>query len=168
MHATISKSYIIPAIFLNPVLFLLSINTILSRLLSPVTVDTVAQPLPYSSFGPSAEHPHLDIHASEGLCWGYTCIMVCAQLIIYGKVRDCRSQAHQRSMAKRELACRQRGSVESPQPCNSQDHLQQKEAASAPVAMKREGSCSYSESDLESLHAGSDYSYATTDSENLN
>ena len=92
MHPAISTSYIVPAIFLNPVLFLISLNTILSRVLPPIIVDAVKQPPPYSTFGPSAQHPHLNIHASEKLCWSYTFLIVCAQLAAFGKISDCREE----------------------------------------------------------------------------
>jgi len=102
MHPSISRSYIVPAIFLNPVLFLMSVNTILSRLLPPIVIDAVIQPPPYSTFGPSAEHPHLDIHASESLCWGYTFVMVCAQIVAFGRVSERREEGRKKARAKRE------------------------------------------------------------------
>ena len=100
MHPGISKSYIVPAILLNPVLFLISLNTILSRLLPPIIVDAAKQPPPYSTFGPSAEHPHLNIHASEKLCWSYTFLIVCAQLAAFGKVSQCRGKDQVRARMK--------------------------------------------------------------------
>ena len=104
MHPAISKSYIVPAIFLNPVLFLMSLNTILSRVLPPIIVDAGKQPPPYSTFGPSAEHPHLNIHSSEKLCWSYTFFIVCAQLAAFGRVSECRERGKMRARMKRELA----------------------------------------------------------------
>ena len=100
MHPAISKSYIVPAIFLNPVLFLMSLNTILSRVLPPVIVEAGQQPPPYSTFGPSAQHPHLDIHASEKLCWSYTFLIVCAQLAAFGKVNECREKGQVKARMK--------------------------------------------------------------------
>lgn len=90
MHPAISESYIVPAIFLNPVLFLMGINIILSRCLPPIVVEAAKQPPPYSTFGPSAQHPHLNVLASEKLCWSYTFLIVCAQLAAFGRVSDCR------------------------------------------------------------------------------
>lgn len=104
MHPSVSKSYIIPAIFLNPVLFLMSLNTILSRLLPPIVVDTAEQPPPYSTFGPSAQHPHLNIHASENICWSYTILIVCAQLAAFGRVSECREAGKEKARMKRERA----------------------------------------------------------------
>ena len=92
MHPAISKSYIVPAIFLNPVLFLIGLNTLLSRVLPPIMVDAAKQPPPYSTFGPSAQYPHLNIHASEKLCWSYTFLIVCAQLAAFGKISECREE----------------------------------------------------------------------------
>ena len=102
MHPAITKSYIVPAVFLNPVLFLLSLNTILSRVLPPVIVDAAEQPPPYSTFGPSAQHPHLNIHASEKLCWSYTFLIVCVQLAAFGKVSQCRDESEAKAKMKRE------------------------------------------------------------------
>ena len=102
MHPAISKSYIVPAVFLNPVLFLLSLNTILSRVLPPVTIDAAEQPPPYSTFGPSAQHPHLNIHTSEKLCWSYTFLIVCVQLAAFGKVNECREESKAKARMKRE------------------------------------------------------------------
>ena len=99
MHPAIPKSYIVPAIFLNPVLFLISLNTILSRCLPPIIVDAAKQP----TFGPSAQHPHLNVHASEKLCWTYTLLIVCAQLAAFGRVSECREagKVKARLMGKR-------------------------------------------------------------------
>ena len=102
MHPAISKSYIVPAVFLNPVMFLLSLNTILSRVLPPVTVDAAEQPPPYYTFGPSAEHPHLNIHTSEKLCWSYTVLIVCVQLAAFGKVSECREESKAKARMERE------------------------------------------------------------------
>ena len=102
MHPAISKSYILPAIFLNPVLLLISLNTILSRVLPPVTVDAAKQPSPYTTFGPSAQHPHLNIHTSEKLCWSYTFLIVCAQLAAFGRVSECREESRAKARVKSE------------------------------------------------------------------
>lgn len=100
MHPSISTSYIIPAILLNPVLFLISINTILSRILPPILVDAAVQPPLYTMLGPSPEHPHLDIHESDCLCWSYTILIVCAQLVAFGRVSGRREQGKVRARAK--------------------------------------------------------------------
>ena len=102
MRPAISKSYIVPAIFLNPVLFLISLNTLLSRVLPPIIMDAAKQPPPYSTFGPSAQHPHLNIHASEKLCWSYTFLIVCAQLAAFGKISEGREEGKVDARMKKE------------------------------------------------------------------
>lgn len=104
MHNLIRTSYLLPAIFLNPVLFLHTLNTILSRILPPIVVSATTQPPPYSDLGPSACHPHFDIHSSESFCWSYTIVMVCAQLMAFGRVSRCREQGRERRRIKEELA----------------------------------------------------------------
>ena len=104
MHPAISTSYVIPAIFLTPVLFLHTVNTLLSRLLPPIVVATATVQRPsYSMFGPAATHPHIDIHSSEPLCWSYTIVMICAQLFAYDrvmKVREVDKERQRRRDAK--------------------------------------------------------------------
>lgn len=87
MDSLLSISYIVPAVFLNPILLLHSFNTILSRLLPPISIDAPVQPAPSYPLGPSARHPHLNIHTSDRLCWSYTVVIVCAQLLIFGRVK---------------------------------------------------------------------------------
>ncbi|MCJ1479141.1 hypothetical protein MMC13_007825 [Lambiella insularis] len=102
MHPSLTSTYLLPAIFLNPILFLHSLNTILSRLLPPIIVAGPIQPPPYSPLGPSGNYPHLDIHASDNLCWSYTAIMVCAQLVAFGSVSQAREEGRERKERKRE------------------------------------------------------------------
>ena len=108
MHHLIRTSYLLPAIFLNPVLFLHSFNTILSRILPPLVVSATTQPPPFSDLGPSACHPHLDVHRSESFCWSYTIVMVCAQLMAFGRVSQCREERRERRRIKEELALKKR------------------------------------------------------------
>ena len=89
-------NYLLPAIFLNPILFLHSLNTILSRILPPIQVMGSFQPPPYSDLGPSACHPHLDVHYSDNLCWSYTIVMVIAQLFAFDRVTQVRSEKSER------------------------------------------------------------------------
>jgi hypothetical protein len=63
---------ILPTIFLNPVLFLHSLNTILTKLLPSM-----------NGYEGNSAQPHLDIHASESLCWGYTALIVWAQMAAF-------------------------------------------------------------------------------------
>ena len=103
MHPMFTTSYLVPGLLLNPVLFLWSLNTLLSRLLPPIIVDAAIQPAPYYPRGPSAQHPHFDIHASESLCWSYTAFIVCANLAAFGRVSERRQAGKERARLKREL-----------------------------------------------------------------
>ena len=104
MHPSISTSYILPAIFLNPVLFLHGLNSILSRLLPPIIIPsaTVQRPA-YSMLGPAATYQHIDIQNSENLCLGYTFVMICAQLVAYGRVMKVREAGKERQQKKDEM-----------------------------------------------------------------
>ena len=106
MHDLIKRSYLLPAIVLNPVLFLHSVNTILSRILPPIVVSAAIQPPPFSGLGPSATHPHLDIHSSESFCWSYTIVMVCAQLVAFGRVSQFREEHRERKRTKERAAAK--------------------------------------------------------------
>ncbi|MCJ1228015.1 hypothetical protein MMC12_004674 [Toensbergia leucococca] len=97
MHPSMTTSYLLPAIFFNPVLFLHTLNTILSRILPPIVAPSGIQPPPYSDLGPSAQHPHIDVHASENLCWIYTALMVCMQIVVFGKVVRCREERREKN-----------------------------------------------------------------------
>ena len=98
-----STNYVLPAVLLNPILFLHSLNAILSRLLPPITVDAATQPVPYYPLGPSAEHPHIDMHAHDNLCWSYTCVMVCAQLVVFGRVNRMRNKRREKATNSEEV-----------------------------------------------------------------
>lgn len=110
MHL-IQRSYLLPAIFLNPVLFLHNVNTILSRILPPIVVPVARQPPPFSEFGPSANHPHLDIHSSELFCWSYTVIMVFVQLVVYGRISQLREEYRKRRRVKEHAAVSAKPSI---------------------------------------------------------
>ena len=104
MHFAISIFYMVLAILLNPVLLLMSLNTILSYVLPPVVVDPSKGTPPGPTFGPSAQIPHLNVHASEKLCWSYTFLIVCAQLAAFEKVSECRAADKMNARIKREHA----------------------------------------------------------------
>ena len=81
---SIMLSFLLPAVILNPVICLHGVNAILSRVLPPIAVpNATTKSAPYYPLGPSAENPHLDIHASDTLCWSYTALMVVLQLAAF-------------------------------------------------------------------------------------
>lgn len=146
----------------------MSINTILSRVLPPIIVDASIQPPPYSTFGPSAEHPHLDIHASESLCWGYTIFIVCAQLVAFGRVSERRGKQKELATIKKareqpDHTSRESRSLKLPNGDKGKGvGVSKKEDADS----EQGGYSSCAESDLDSRHTDrSDESYGTTDSE---
>jgi hypothetical protein len=90
--ATTLYHLILPTIFLNPVLFLHSLNTILTKLLPTLNGHE----------GNTAQ-PHLDIHASESLCWSYTALIVWAQMLAFlrfDRLREERERARQKKGAR--------------------------------------------------------------------
>jgi hypothetical protein len=82
-------SFLLPTIILNPVLFLHSLNTILTQLL----------PTMNGHEGWSAQ-PHLDIHASESLCWGYTALIVWAQMAAFLRFDRLREEQERARVSK--------------------------------------------------------------------
>lgn len=85
MWSSFSQSYVLPALLLIPIVFLHGLDTILSRALPPVPVAALLQQPAFSTFGPAATHQHIDVRSSVKLCWGYTVIMLCAQLFAYDR-----------------------------------------------------------------------------------
>ena len=145
----------------------MSINTLLSRLLPPITVDVAVQPPPYSTFGPSAEHPHLDIHNSEGLCWGYTFVIVCAQLVAFGRVSERREEYKRKARLRRAYVQADITRIGNYRAKIQGIHMDELKGVGKEEIMTSEEEChSCAESDLDSPRAGtSDDSYVTTDSE---
>jgi len=104
MHYSLSTSYIIPAIFLNPVLLLHGLNTIFLRTLPPIAVAGPIQRSPYTMYGPAAVRQHVDVQSSENLCWGYTIIMIFAQLLAYGQISQRRVEGRESREQRDETA----------------------------------------------------------------
>jgi hypothetical protein len=75
MHLSVSDyfNFLIPSIILNPVLFLHSVNAVLTYLL-PCLEDYDRS---------TYVQPHLDLHKDEHLCWVYTMLILLAQLIAF-------------------------------------------------------------------------------------
>lgn len=104
MRILLSANYVVPAVLLNPILFLHSVNALLSRLLPPISVDAPIQPSPYYPLGPSGEHPHLNMHTNDNLCWSYTIVMVFAQLVAFGRISRQRQEMRDQDAQAKELS----------------------------------------------------------------
>jgi hypothetical protein len=100
---SLSASYLIPAIFLNPAFVLHAINTFVSHAFpSPSAVSVSPHPF-MESIGPlPASKPYLDMHSDENLCWSYTVIMVFVQVLAFGRVQDNRVKRKSAKAAKVE------------------------------------------------------------------
>ena len=91
---SITRNYLLPAILLNPVLLLHTVNTIVARI--PTTLASSATPpeaMPF--YGPTATSPYFDMHANDNMCWSYTIFMVGVQLVAFGKVSGNREAGRQ-------------------------------------------------------------------------
>lgn len=86
---TITSTYLIPAILLNPAFVLHLINTFISHIVPPPP-SISHSPRPFiESIGPVRNAaPYLDMHADDQLCWGYTAVMVVVQVLAFGRVNE--------------------------------------------------------------------------------
>ena len=83
MWPSLTSNYLASAIFLNPVIILHSLNSLLSQVLPTQTTPALSLPSPRWPWGPPAERSYLDLHSSEKLCWSYTAVMVLTQLFAF-------------------------------------------------------------------------------------
>ena len=76
MDLSISRCFLflIPSIVLNPVLFLHSLNALLTYLLPCLEGYDCSS---------TYVQPHLDLHKDEHLCWGFSGFIILAQLIAF-------------------------------------------------------------------------------------
>ncbi|KAL2070597.1 hypothetical protein VTL71DRAFT_13623 [Oculimacula yallundae] len=100
---TLSTTYLIPAILLNPAFVLHLLNTFISHMIPPPP-SVSHSPHPFmESIGPIRNAPpYLDMHADEQLCWGYTVVMVLVQVFAFGRVNDNRVLRKSAKAAKLE------------------------------------------------------------------
>jgi hypothetical protein len=93
---SLSTTYLLPAILLNPCFLLHLINTVVSHYGPPPTASVSPHPF-MESIGPvPGSVLYMDMHADDQLCWGYTFLMVLVQLFAFGRVQDNRSQRRER------------------------------------------------------------------------
>ncbi|KAI9816246.1 MAG: hypothetical protein M1827_001847 [Pycnora praestabilis] len=107
MQSNLATTYLLPAFLLNPILLLHTLNWTLSRALPSTTCinpTSIALPSPSTlpTWGPAGTLPHLDIHASDPLCWVYTAFIVGVQLFAFGRVSSEREGMRNRKAAKAE------------------------------------------------------------------
>lgn len=104
---SLSSTYLVPAILLNPAFILHLINTFISHVIPPVPTVSVS-PHPFmESLGPvPASKPYMDMHADDQLCWSYTAIMVFIQLLVFGRVQDNRVRRKSARAAKAAKAAK--------------------------------------------------------------
>lgn len=90
---TLSSSYLLPAILLNPAFILHLINTYASHVMPPPPTSSHSPHPIMESLGPlPGSTPYLDMHANDRLCWRYTILMVVVQLLSFIRVSDNRGQ----------------------------------------------------------------------------
>jgi hypothetical protein len=100
---SLTTTYLIPALFLNPAFVLHIINTFVSHFVpSPLTISHSPHPF-MESIGPvPGSTLYLDMHADNQLCWRYTAVMVVVQLLAFGRVSDNRGQRKAKRAARLE------------------------------------------------------------------
>ena len=99
---SLSTTYLIPALLLNPAFVLHLINTTMSYFTAPLHNISLS-PHPFmDSLGPKRETGlYMDMHADDALCWRYTAVMVVVQILAIGRVQENREQKRARREAKR-------------------------------------------------------------------
>lgn len=104
MPTSFALTYLLPAIVLNPLVVLHSLNTFASHFIPSAMAIAVSRS-PHKCFevlGPPGNHdPYLDIHASDQLCWSYTAVMVVLQVLAYRRVSDNRELRRNISAARK-------------------------------------------------------------------
>jgi hypothetical protein len=86
---SLSTTYILPAVLLNPPVLLHLINTFISYLLRPTSSLSVSPHPRLESLGPvPGSKPYFDMHGNDQLCWHYTALMVVVQLLAIRSVQD--------------------------------------------------------------------------------
>ncbi|CZS89232.1 uncharacterized protein RAG0_00638 [Rhynchosporium agropyri] len=100
---TLSTTYLIPAILLNPPFVLHLFNTFISHMMPPPPSISHSPHSFMESIGPIRNAPpYLDMHADEQLCWGYTVVMVLVQVLAFDRVNDNRVRRKSAKAAKLE------------------------------------------------------------------
>jgi hypothetical protein len=103
MPTSLTTTYLVPAILLNPAFILHLFNTFISHM-DPTSFAPSTSPHRWlERLGPVANsEPYLDMHANDQLCWSYTIFMVLVQLLAFGRVSDNRVKRRAVRAAKKE------------------------------------------------------------------
>ena len=95
--------FLVPTVLLNPVLFLHGLNAVLAIIFPPTLDSNTSYESPsYYPKGPPAENPHINIHASDGLCWGYTIMMVGAQIMAFARLQAAQREHNEEMLGEYE------------------------------------------------------------------
>lgn len=109
MPTSFTSSYLVPAVFLNPIVILHAINTYASHYI-PSAMRAFPSKSLYKGFEmlgpPGNQAPYLDMHQDNVLCLKYTALMVVVQVLAYAKVCDNRELRKLAKKAKREQKLR--------------------------------------------------------------
>ena len=90
---SLSTSYLLPAIFLNPSVFLHLLNTAISHLRHAPSAPSISPHPRLEGLGPlPGSTLYFDMHANDKLCWKYTTLMVIVQILVVWKVQENRGK----------------------------------------------------------------------------
>jgi hypothetical protein len=90
MPTSLTSTYLLPAVLLNPIVILHGLNTFLYHWIPSAHALSASKHQWLENLGPTRGNslPYFDIHDNEHLCWGYTLLMVAVQVLAYGTVND--------------------------------------------------------------------------------
>jgi hypothetical protein len=139
---TLSSSYLLPAILLNPAFILHLINTYVSHMDPPPhTISHSLHPF-MERLGPlPGSTPYLDIHADDQLCWRYTIVMVIVQLFSFIRVSDNRG----RRRTAREAAKLERERLRKERSDQMEERRMHVVSKVSGIGSYLDGACDYSE-----------------------
>jgi hypothetical protein len=139
---TLSSSYLLPAILLNPAFILHLINTYASHVMPPPhTISHSPHPV-MESLGPlPGSTPFLDMHADDRLCWRYTILMVVVQLLSFVRVSDNRG----RRKSAREAAKLERERLRKEKSEQISDHRMHVLTKASGIGSYLDGACDFPE-----------------------
>jgi hypothetical protein len=101
MPSSLTSTYLLPAILLNPAVILHGFNTFMYHQMPNPPVGTSTNQW-LERLGPAGSAGHyFDVHDNDQLCWWYTILMVVVQIFAYGQVNDTRVRKKSAIAAKK-------------------------------------------------------------------